>query len=245
MEGEDGFIRVSTKGSASKKTVLGDSTRNLRERVSACCSGAKNPDSMLNRDVFKTFMTTFVATLNDVFGGKTYSVVSYGLGRFLQCQTAAYQLAVLLQIPRDRIKRIVAYDPLWGDEEREYLRNRNIEVMSENTKGLLQADGPTLFYMPHCGRPLLNNALYANQGNLKECAFVCNSMKTVCENMLQKHAKELGFLQRAVEVCEERAMPPFPVDDVFNDVTLHVFQSCLQMDTDAPTYSDCFAGEML
>ncbi|KAJ8042630.1 SRR1-like protein [Holothuria leucospilota] len=63
------------------------------------------------------------------------SIVCYGLGNFSSCVTARYQLGFLLLLSN---------------------------MIQEGKRHCTQ---PTLFFMPHCGKPLYNNLLWANWGH--------------------------------------------------------------------------------
>jgi hypothetical protein len=76
--------------------------------------------------------------------------------------------------------RLVAYDPMFNAVDRLVLAETKCTVLRANMEGrhpARQDAAATLFYMPHCGRLLYNNAVYANWGSgLRRMFIIGNSI---------------------------------------------------------------------
>lgn len=86
--------------------------------------------------------------------------------------TSRWQTAMLFLL-KEQLEPLscVAYDPLFASSDRRVLEDVGIETLYENNEGRLAFAGrKTLFFMPHCGRPLFNSVLYANRYCV--CLFV-------------------------------------------------------------------------
>lgn len=135
-----------------------------------------------------------------------WNIVSYGLGRFSDSWIALYQLALLrlvaehLHVPP---ARVALADPQFSPAERAFLSEKlSFQASDANDDcrhaiPLLPMPVPadelnagagagavcscTLFYMPHCGKPMYNNVLFANwsPGRLSRVVLFGNSLTSV------------------------------------------------------------------
>lgn len=178
-------------------------------------------------------------------------LICYGLGRFSSCLIARFQLAFLLLL-RDMLQvQCYVYDPLFSDTEKLLLDKMKLLVLHENEEGKRKISGkPTLFYMPHCGKPLYNNVLWANwePGELDKLVILGNSFQHMADSipsrlLCQKAPFVLKILPYVLEKPVENS---FRYTDIFNDTSVHVFpsQSCDIYPADfwtrgpEPVYSD-------
>ncbi|PVD31728.1 hypothetical protein C0Q70_07146 [Pomacea canaliculata] len=89
----------------------------------------------------------------------------YGLGNFATCHIASYQLALMLALRDQRIvscDRCDVYDPRFTWWEKQILTDEGCSVIPHNEEGKRLCSRPTLVFMPHCGKALFNNFLWAN-----------------------------------------------------------------------------------
>ncbi|XP_065933928.1 uncharacterized protein [Magallana gigas] len=102
-------------------------------------------------------------------------IVSYGLGNFAECLVARYQLALLVAV-RDDLQvppnSLLLYDPKFLSVEKDVLTSFGFQVLKENEEAKRCCERPTLFYMPHCGKSLYNNLLFANWSPDRLCHVV-------------------------------------------------------------------------
>lgn len=184
--------------------------------------------------------------------GKKINVVCYGLGNFSQCYRSQYQLA-FLKILIETVKNVGTlissqiYDPLFNESEKFWLGKNGFFVSDRNEVGLKSISMDTLFYMPHCGRPLYNNVLFANWNcdQLKNILIVGNSFNKFKENVVSKEEfVTYRYLFEASNFCREVCLRPFNIaPEAFNDLSLHYFDSPSTLsarDNTQPVYdSDC------
>uniref|UniRef100_T1IID1 SRR1-like domain-containing protein n=1 Tax=Strigamia maritima TaxID=126957 RepID=T1IID1_STRMM len=156
------------------------------------------------------------------------SLVCYGLGNFSQCSIACYQLALYLCL-QELLKPTTAFvfDPVFLREECEILTSLGVVVIEHNEEGKRRVGGTrTLFYLPHCGKALYNNLLWANWGSMLNCLVVLgNSFSRVFETASKGVLRDRWpYLLRAVAHTQEFAVQNnFRFLDVFNDLSVHVF----------------------
>ncbi|KAI8497628.1 hypothetical protein Bbelb_249340 [Branchiostoma belcheri] len=156
------------------------------------------------------------------------AVVCYGLGRFSSCVTARYQLGFLLLL-RDVLdvpSSCHVYDPVFSSSEKVLLQKLGCQLILENEEGKRRVDRKTLFYMPHCGKPLYNNLLWANWGQqLRNVVILGNSLSNMalrCPN--QELEKAAFYIHSILDHTKEFPLPNnFHFQDIFNDLSLHVF----------------------
>lgn len=139
------------------------------------------PDKKLNTkisDIFQaeSFMTTFMTFVDNTLKGQpNVDIICYGLGNFFNCYQSQYQLALLMIIIRKlKVLKLLCnvefFDPQFTEIEKRWLEENDYNVTTKNELGLRHVDRFTIFYMPHCGRGLYNNVLYAN--------WSCDQLKT-------------------------------------------------------------------
>ncbi|XP_026575266.1 SRR1-like protein [Pseudonaja textilis] len=156
--------------------------------------------------------------------------VCYGLGSFCSCGKARLQLAFLLllleelKIPPEMC---FVFDPVFSTLEIEVLSGLGFTMLPWNEEGKRSIEGPTLFYMIHCGKALYNNLLWSNWSAeaLSQMVVVGNSFRGFEERLLAKVFREnYSYIAKVLEATQEEALPPHTQHpDVFNDTSVHCF----------------------
>ncbi|GFV19628.1 SRR1-like protein [Trichonephila clavipes] len=157
-------------------------------------------------------------------------IVCYGLGHFTSCLIARYQLA-LLMILRDILQPSVfdIYDPIFSTEEKTVLRDLSLNVLNINEGCKRTASNQTIFFMPHCDLPLYNNLLWANwkKEKLSKLIIIGNSFQKYnsfrTENFMKENAIYVYFASQFASEIKIKNI--FKFSDIFNDLSLHYFQS--------------------
>ncbi|XP_066269253.1 SRR1-like protein [Branchiostoma lanceolatum] len=156
------------------------------------------------------------------------AIVCYGLGRFSSCVTARFQLGLLLllmevlHIPGS----CYVYDPVFSSSEKLLLEKLGCQRILTNEEGKRPVDRRTLFYMPHCGKPLYNNLLWANWGQqLSKLVILGNSLSNMALRFPRQELEKSAFyIHSILDYTKEIPLPNnFHFLDVFNDLSLHVF----------------------
>ncbi|XP_061197815.1 SRR1-like protein [Saccostrea echinata] len=157
-------------------------------------------------------------------------IVTYGLGNFAECLISRYQLALLLALREDLQippSDVLLYDPKFFMAEKEVLSDFGFHVLSENEEGKRQCGSSTLFYMPHCGKSLYNNLLFANWSpdRLHHVIIIGNSFTNMVQNVPSSTMKKCAPLIMKIQPYAEEILLPgnFQYEDVFNDTVIHLF----------------------
>jgi hypothetical protein len=76
------------------------------------------------------------------------------------------------------------YDPVFTVHERVVAEEAGMTLPREHTVAKRRATGPTVFFMPHCGKELYDNLLWANwdKDSLANVVIVGNSFAHYAEN---------------------------------------------------------------
>ncbi|XP_070619512.1 SRR1-like protein [Erythrolamprus reginae] len=156
--------------------------------------------------------------------------VCYGLGSFASCGKARLQLAFLvllleeLKVPPERC---FVFDPVFSALEVEVLSGLGLTVLQRNEDGKRRVEGPTLFYMIHCGKALYNNLLWRNWSveALSQMVVVGNSFRALEERLLAKvFSENYSYIAKVLEATQEEALPPHQQHpEAFNDTSVHCF----------------------
>ncbi|XP_070807500.1 SRR1-like protein isoform X3 [Pituophis catenifer annectens] len=133
------------------------------------------------------------------------------------------------------------FDPVFSTLEIEVLSGLGLTVLQWNEEGKRSIEGPTLFYMIHCGKALYNNLLWSNWSAeaLSQMVVVGNSFRGFEERLLAKVFYEnYSYIAKVLVATQEEALPPhLQHPDVFNDTSVHRFPP--QKLRDLP--QDCWA----
>lgn len=204
-------------------------------------------------DFFQTFMSSLnqslVALKNDQNNDddalrQLCDIVCYGLGNFSKCLIARYQLALLLCM-KETLKPVVVhiFDPVFLACEKEILASLDISVLEKNEEGKRRVKSRTLFYLPHCGKALYNNLLWANwsSSRLSHVVIVGNSFTRVFEMFAGVTLRtRWPYLLRAIAHIREFCINNnFRFRDVFNDLSIHVFPSSKIDSLPVEYWEDC------
>ena len=179
-------------------------------------------------------------------------LVCYGLGNFSDSYIARYQLVFLLLVIEEidiPLCNCHIFDPQFNDEEKEILQELGLNIINENEVGKRWCNKRTLFYMPHCGKALYNNLLWANWGtNLKNVVIIGNSFNSMVERVPQRILEDTGhYILKIQPYTTEKELPVTEkFEDVFNDIVILNFDYVnsrvsedFWKDNDEPIYAEC------
>nr|XP_054749280.1 SRR1-like protein [Lytechinus pictus] len=158
-------------------------------------------------------------------------VVCYGLGNFSSCVTARFQLALLVLLNSlISPKSCYLYDPNFTDVEKEVLEKLGFSLINKNEEGKRKSSQPTLFFMPHCGKPLYNNLLWANWSlELSNVIILGNSFNNFSERFTEKLLKEeVPYIHKIIPYHREFPLRnSFQYTDIFNDMAFQIFPATI------------------
>ncbi|XP_074643433.1 SRR1-like protein [Tubulanus polymorphus] len=157
-------------------------------------------------------------------------IVCYGLGQFVTCITARYQLMVLylitekLQIPKSNC---VCFDPMFTSNELNILKEIEFSIEDKNEEGKHLVSGPTVFYMPHCGKALYNNLLWANwsREKLQEISIIGNSFSEMKSRLLDKVMEtQYKYINNILpRLCEHPISVSADIESMFCNTSIQTF----------------------
>jgi hypothetical protein len=162
--------------------------------------------------------------------------VCYGIGKLSECPTSRYQFALLVLL-WEHFKpsgKCFIYDPVFGNIDEEIVKHFGLDIIPRNEEAKRRVSQKTLFFVPHGGKPLYNNILWANWGpNLKNVVIFGNSFASYQERMpLHQLESEASFIAQIIPLTNEIRLRSWcDRDDIFNDMSLHYFlddQLCKQ-----------------
>ncbi|KAG0726296.1 SRR1-like protein [Chionoecetes opilio] len=157
---------------------------------------------------------------------KICGIVCYGLGQLSCSRIARYQCALLLILQDHFQAPTEVYDPAFSVVDAEVLEDLSINVLNRNEEGKRRVVGTTLFFLPHCGKELNNNLLWANwnASSLPLCVIVGNSFSAIVQNVPTRILKEhYRFIYHAQDMFRELPLTALvDCDDVFNDMSIHI-----------------------
>lgn len=181
------------------------------------------------------------------------SIVCYGLGLPSCSRIARYQLALLLILCDQYRVTCEVYDPAFTTIDTQVLKALGFKVLTQNEEGKREVKGQTLFFMPHCGKELYNNLLWANWTPyaLPLCIIIGNSFTSIINKLPTRFMKQhYHFIQEASSITKEYPIGSLTdYDDVFNDMSIHIVpvESIKSKTKDfwlknkEPTYENCVA----
>ena len=144
-------------------------------------------------------------------------ILSYGLGHISSSISSQYQYALLKIFEKnfeDKIETIYLYDPIWTDEEYNFLRNHNTsskyQILKENNQAYHTINRPSFIYIPFCSKPIHNNLLYANwnEQKLRDILFYGNSFEKF-SNEIRFDQMKFFYIYHATSFATEITLPSF------------------------------------
>lgn len=178
-------------------------------------------------------------------------MICLGIGQIATCSIARHQLAFISCIAKHfDIPVVKFFDPVLSADEKEAIKQLNYEVLCENLEGKYRPEHPTLFYLPHCPKQITNNLLFANwnAASLAHLVLICNSFKTVVESTPERLLRPNAHyvIEASSFVSEKEIENNFKFSDIFNDFSVHFFESsrlaelppAFWEDKPEPVYSD-------
>ena len=154
--------------------------------------------------------------------------VCYGIGKISECPKSRYQFALLLLLWKHfkPCGRCYIYDPVFGSLDEKIVENFGLELIPRNEEAKRKVSQKTLFFVPHGGKPLYNNILWANWGaGLENVVIFGNSFASYQERLPSHQLKsEACYIAQILPLTHEIEMlSQFNHDDIFNDMALHYF----------------------
>ncbi|XP_047470688.1 SRR1-like protein [Penaeus chinensis] len=232
----DGFTVVSKKKAARRRSAKppADYINTSEENVEDCLrkiiqaredleasEGYSSLQKNLNK--IKSFLQRWKEEAS-----KISSIVCYGLGQVSSSRIARYQTGLLMSIQEFFDVGVEVFDPAFSSLDERVLDSLNFTVVKENEEGKKRVLTSTLFYMPHCGKELYNNLLWANWNaeSLPMCVIIGNSFSTIVQNVPSRILKQYyNFIERAEMLYEEYPLKSLVEhDDVFNDISIHIMK---------------------
>ncbi|CAI8023273.1 SRR1-like protein [Geodia barretti] len=178
MANDDGFQIVS-RGVRPRQHV--------RSGRKVCCdSGSVEIVSSVLRTREDLNMMQYAAQIEGLLEGvECEDLICYGIGLFGTCRIARLQLALLLHIASvKQVSKVLVYDPVLCPQEKAALRELHCVCIPENELCRRQVQTKTVFYMPHCGRAMYNNLIWANWSpeKLSQLALIGNSFQSYLDS---------------------------------------------------------------
>ena len=170
--------------------------------------------------------------------------VCYGIGKISECPTSRHQFALLLLLWH-HIKssgRCYVYDPVFGNVDQEIVKHFEVDLILRNEEAKRRVSQKTLFFVPHGGKPLYNNILWANWGaNLKNVVIFGNSFASYHERIpLHQLELEAGYIAKILPLTHEIKLGRwYDRDDIFNDMSLHYFVANQLCEQPSSFWNDC------
>ena len=223
-------------------------------------------------DFFQDFLRTWTRIFEvKKENKKVNKIICLGLGNFAQnphsvsAQIASkFQLSFLLALLKTHSVQGLVFDPVLTKSEKEILTALGIESPEKNLEGRYQVDNLTLFYLPHCPKQLTNNILWANWESLQNLVIIGNSFNSCVLHLSKRQLESVSYLRQASKFvkgtnfsilsnsqffnfvpfsfAEEIIKNNFQYPDVFNNLSLHRFESNLNLNlsksSDPPKYPE-------
>lgn len=144
-------------------------------------------------------------------------ILSYGLGHISSSISSQYQYALLKlieEIFENQIRKIYLYDPIWTQDERNFLQKNNTylkyEILIENNQAYQTIDRSSFIYIPFCSKPIHNNLLYSNwiKDKLKNILIFGNSFEKF-SNEVQFDEEKFFYIYQSTSFLTEISLPEF------------------------------------
>ncbi|XP_071539369.1 SRR1-like protein [Panulirus ornatus] len=229
----DGFQLVSKKKAARRKhhKKTEDTYTLTQENADECIRKIlEAKDVLQSSEGFHTFETNLkniarsLHVCNEEY--KISKIVCFGLGQPSTSRIVKYQTALLLILKDHFNVEVETYDPVYSNVDIRVLEKLSLKVSVVNEEGKRSVKEVTIFFMPHCGKELYNNLLWANWNpiSLPQCIIIGNSFGSIVQNVpsriLKQHYKFIYVAERLFKEYPLKSLVEY--DDIFNDMSIHV-----------------------
>lgn len=245
---DDGFIKVIYKSNRRRKRSIPISINNMIRCDSL--QSESDLESLLKKiedckteihcsKFYLHFYDIFMRSVNanpsltksENVNRSIQNIVCYGLGSISTSVAARYQLALLLLMQEfTKSSSPLLYDPIFSELDWKILNHFNCRAIQKNEEGKHKIQKRTLFYMPHCGRPLYNSILWANwsPNKLNDVILIGNSFNNFVFSLPQETLNKFSYLCRVKSAVTEYNVPNiFRFQDIFNNMSIHIFDLCV------------------
>ncbi|EJU05778.1 SRR1-domain-containing protein [Dacryopinax primogenitus] len=156
---------------------------------------------------------------------KPTRVLCLGLGSPTDWSPAQYQLALLMRLCQHfniPLERAEVFDPVFTEEDEDYLRSVGLTVPSEDKDARYELLEPTLVYMPHCDLIYYNYLLEENWSaeRLGNLLMLGNNLEDYVTMGPMKRLRVKGpLVEKIVPYINATSFPPkFELESgAFND----------------------------
>uniref|UniRef100_A0A182K1H0 SRR1 domain-containing protein n=1 Tax=Anopheles christyi TaxID=43041 RepID=A0A182K1H0_9DIPT len=204
---------------------LGDKTR--ADRTEFCQKTVLTQLQQAEADLLQSeFLRECLDNIEPILAGIEH-IICLGLGNFLDCTIARYQLAFFrcIRYKANLTVKGQFFDPVFTQPEVDALQALGETVLPENLEGKYSVERKTLFFLPHCPKQIVNNLLWKNwhPNRLTNVVLLCNSFSTVVNNNPDRILRiNASYILRAARLFQEVPLRNiFRFGDIFNDTSLH------------------------
>ena len=153
-------FRFTRRKKQNRKVILNSTL--IENQTSFDCEQLKknieNKIEIIRKSYFWIeFRNHFLQWINRQF--TSIDILSYGLGHISSSLSSQYQYALLKlveEIFEDKIRMIHLYDPIWTNEELNYLENNNSSskyiILKENNQAYQTINQSSFIYIPFCSK---------------------------------------------------------------------------------------------
>jgi len=156
-------------------------------------------------------------------------IVCFGVGNFFSCPKAQSQMALIALLKEQLHMKgeLFLYDPILNEMSISFAEKMGWTVLSINEEGKHKIFRTTIFFMPHCGRALYNNLLWANwePSLLSDMAIIGNSFQRYANSLIEKSKRqEQAYIEKIIPFTMETELEnDFSIYGAFNDTSFHQF----------------------
>lgn len=268
MSDNDGFTLVTYKHPRKNKacgktnkllvnsTPIGQASDNAKQQdlvihyIDNCKIEIRNTSfyeeivsSILN-SISENVMSKNVKETTQEFSELFTDFVCYGIGQLSESPIARYQFAFLLLL-REHFQpqgNCYIYDPVFTCLDKLIIKHFKLDLISKNEEAKRKVSCKTLFFVPHGGKPLYNNILWANWGaTLANIVILGNSFHSYDQRIPSSQLLlEASYIARILPLTHEVQFPTtFHHEDIFNDLAIHFFLAHELQRQESQFWDDC------
>jgi hypothetical protein len=177
------------------------------------------------KEIFRPWIRPSFEEPEDSSSEIIVDIVCYGIGSISSSKKSQYQFALvlllrsLLQIPG----QIYIYDPILNVVDKDVVIACGCTLVQNNEEGKRKVERKTLFFMPHCGRQLYSNVLWANWSpSLLQNVVIFGNSFALYEQIAFRHKpNNAKYLFKILPYVDEIPIEDtFAISGIFNNQSL-------------------------